>query len=386
MSFIIQPRRNPDVSRNFKRKDIMTHSSQRIGRCRNAGSVYVWRSLALALLLLFAVHGCTHTSPFKDARGNVIPGSIATMESVTIGGISQGIWFRGRDTENPAVILLHGGPGISESALYRHYDAELETHFLMVYWDQRGAGGSYHTDIARDTMTIGQFERDLDAVIELVRRRFCKRKVILLAHSWGTVLGTLYAYTHPDKVAAYVGIGQIADFAADERRSYEWTLAQAVSRGNQRAVGELRAMYPKPRSVDDELTKGKWTEAFGGKFHQDLATGKLIMAALSTDEASLLDIVRFGQGNHFSLETLRPEYSNVDLTRYRSFKVPIVFILGRYDWHIPSVLAERYFNMINAPKKRLIWFELSAHNPPFEEPQHFVRVMRDDVLPLIGQD
>jgi pimeloyl-ACP methyl ester carboxylesterase len=211
---------------------------------------------------------------------------------------------------------------------------------------------------------------------------FGNPKVVLLAHSWGTVIGTLYAYAHPEKVAVYVGIGQIADFAADERCSYEWTLAQAVSRGNQRAVAELRAMYPYPRSVDDELTRGRWTEAFGAMFHQDFSTGKLILAALSTDEAGLLDLVRFGRGNHFSLETLWPEYSKVDLTRYRSFKIPMVFILGRYDWHVPSVLAERYFNRIDAPKKRLIWFEHSAHNPPFEEPRHFVRVMRDDVLPL----
>ena len=363
----------------------MTRRLQKTGGCRKTNGVHIGCALALGALLLVAVLGCTYTRPFKDARGNVIPGSIATMESVTIGGVSQSIRFRGMDTENPAVILLHGGPGISESALFRHYNADLEPHFLMVYWEQRGAGRSYHAGIARDTMTIGQFERDLDVVVDQVRRSFGKRNVILLAHSWGTVLGTLYAYAHPAKVAAYVGVGQIADFAADERCSYAWTLAQAVSRGNRRAVEELRAMHPYPRSVDDELTKGKWTEAFGGVFHRDLSTGKLIMAALSTDEAGLLDLVRFGIGNRFSLESLRPEYSKVDLTQYRSFEVPIVFILGRYDWHIPSVLAERYFNMIDAPKKRLIWFEQSAHNPPFEEPQHFVRVMREEVLPLVAE-
>lgn len=335
------------------------------------------------MALLLAVAGCTSTRPFTDTDGRVIPGSIATMEQVPIGGITQSIWFRGVDTRQPAIILLHGGPGCSESALFRHYDAALEKHFLMVYWEQRGTGRSYHSDIPRASMTIAQFERDLDEVVDLVRQRFCKDKVILLAHSWGTELGTIYSYKHPEKVAVYVGIGQVANFAEDERLSYEWALTQAKARDNRRAITDLRAMSPGPKSVDDELTKGYWVEAFGGVFHQDLSTRKLILAALSTDEANLVDLMKFGQGNRFSLERLRPEYSNLNLTQYRKFQVPIVFLLGRYDWQVPSVLAEQYFDTIDAPCKRLIWFEQSAHNPPFEEPERFVHVMVDDVLPLV---
>lgn len=105
------------------------------------------------------------------------------METVTIGDIPQSIWFRGVNTANPALILLHGGPGASEVALFRHYNAALEQHFLMVYWEQRGTGRSYHSDIPPDSMTIAQFLRDLDEVVELVKRRFDKDKVVLLGHS-----------------------------------------------------------------------------------------------------------------------------------------------------------------------------------------------------------
>lgn len=337
----------------------------------------------LGIAMLLSIAGCTCTRPFTDAEGRVVPGSIATMETLPIGGISQSVWFRGVDTRNPAVILLHGGPGVSESALFRHYDAALEKHFLMVYWEQRGTGRSYHSDIPRDSMTLAQFERDLDELVDLVRRRFGQDKVILLAHSWGTELGTIYAYQHPEKVAAYVGIGQVANFADDERVSYQWALDQAIERDNRRAIAQLRAMGPGPKSVDDELNLGEWVEKFGGSLRQGLSTGKLIWAALSTDEVDLSDLVRFGRGNRFSLESLRPEYSKLDLTRYRRFQVPIVFLLGRHDWHVPSILAEQYFNIIDAPCKRLIWFEQSAHNPPFEEPERFIRVMVDEALPMV---
>jgi pimeloyl-ACP methyl ester carboxylesterase len=342
------------------------------------------RSLIIIVLLL-SVAGCTCTHPFTDAKGRVVPGSTATMEMLPIGGISQSVWFRGVNTRNPVLILLHGGPGASESALFRHYDAELEHHFLVVYWEQRGAGRSYHSDIPRDSMTLAQFERDLDELVDLVRQRFGQRRVILLAHSWGTELGTIYVYQHPEKVAAYVGIGQITNFTEDEHVSYRWALDQAVQRDDRLAIAQLRAMSPGPRSVDDELSLGKWVEKFGGSMRQGLSTGTLIWAALSTDEVDLSDLVRFGQGNRFSLVSLRPEYSKLDLTPYRRFQVPIVFLLGRHDWHVPSILAQRYFNTINAPCKRLIWFEQSAHNPPFEEPVRFVHVMVDEVLPLAAE-
>jgi len=42
-----------------------------------------------------------------------------------------------------------------------------------------------------------------------------------------------------------------------------------------------------------------------------------------------------------------------------------------------------YFETIAAPLKRLLWFEESAHNPPFEQPHRFVSVMTDQVLPLV---
>ena len=114
-------------------------------------------------------------------------------------------------------------------------------------------------------------------------------------------------------------------------------------------------------------------ERLGGYKRGGLSTGKLIWAALRTNEASLVDLIRFGQGNRFSLEALRPEYSRMDLTRFRRFEVPVVFMLGRHDWHVPAVLAAEYFDRIEALYKRLVWFEESGHDPPFEQPDAFVQ-------------
>ncbi|HNP36068.1 MAG TPA: hypothetical protein PKK10_09465 [Woeseiaceae bacterium] len=94
-----------------------------------------------------------------------------------------------------------------------------------------------------------------------------------------------------------------------------------------------------------------------------------------------MDLLKFGQGNRFSLRSLWPEYSQVDVTAQRHFAMPVFFLLGRHDWHVPAVVSACYFRAIRAPYKRLIWFEESAHNPPFQEPGKFERVLIDQVLP-----
>ena len=272
--------------------------------------------LSLLALLAVAQAACVYTEPFRDDDGQVLPGSIAVMERLEIGGIPQMLWFRGADTHNPALILLHGGPGASEMPLFRHYNADLEQHFLVVYWEQRGTGRSFSSDIPPETMTVERMVDDLAEVVARVKQRFGKRKVVLLGHSWGSVLGTIYSAHHPDNVAAYVGTGQMVHGLDGERLSYQYALEQAQRRDDQRAIAVLTRMGPPPYGVKEDLTHGRWLARFGGEYHGDLSKGRLILAALGTSEANLLDLVKFGRGNAFSLKHLHEEVASIDFMRH----------------------------------------------------------------------
>jgi proline iminopeptidase len=341
-------------------------------------------AIVVLVSVLSSVACGIHTAPFRDVRGHRIPGSVATMTDATIGGVKQRLWLRSVDARNPPVVLLHGGPGASESALFRHFNGDLENRFLMVYWEQRGTGRSYRSDIPDASMTIEQFVQDLDEVVELVRVRFGAKRVVLLGHSWGSALGLLYTSRYPEKVAAYVGVGQVVDMRTGERLSYDFARAGATRRQHRGALKALDRIGPPPHTVDEMLTSRKWVERFGGSFHANLSTGKLIWAALRTDEANLIDLIKFGQGNRFSLRHLWPEFREFDVDEsLTSFETPIIFLLGRNDWQVPSTLAASYFERIQAPYKRLIWFEQSAHNPPFEEPELFNRMLIDVLTPLV---
>jgi pimeloyl-ACP methyl ester carboxylesterase len=203
------------------------------------------------------------TPPFPGPGGQPLPGSIAEVQFVSLGGVDQWVMTRGQNVANPVLVLLHGGPGFPEARLWRHFNGALERDFTVVYWDQRGTNKSYARTISASSMTVTQFIADLDALVDLALRRFGKEKVTLYGHSWGSALGVLYAARFPGKVAAYVGTGQVGDWAASESLSYASVLAEAERRRHRRALKQLRAIGPPPYSAAAKMVLGKWLGSAG---------------------------------------------------------------------------------------------------------------------------
>ena len=114
-----------------------------------------------------------------------------------LGGHAQEVLVRGADARNPVLLILHGGPGFAEMPLFTTYNADLEQHFLVVHWDQRGAGRSYAADIPPESMTLRQFVADALELINWLTVRFTQEKVYLVGHSWGSLLGATLAAECP---------------------------------------------------------------------------------------------------------------------------------------------------------------------------------------------
>jgi pimeloyl-ACP methyl ester carboxylesterase len=323
------------------------------------------------------------TPPFRRADGAILPGSVADIGYLRLGGSDQWVMVRGESVANPLLILLHGGPGFPEMRLFRHFNAALESRFTVVYWEQRGTDKSFDTGIPLSSMTVERFLGDLDELVDAMCRRFGTHRVALYGHSWGSALGVLYSARFPEKVAAYVGTGQVGDWPASERASYAFTLAEAARRDNRRALEELRAVGPPPHTGRQVRIQRRWLARFVG-IVRGTSLGALLRITLGGPESSIRDLPNVVRGLLFS-ECMWPEVSALNLVKaVPVLQVPLFLFIGRHDHVIDAATSAAYFDAVAAPSKTLLWFEESAHEPPFEEPDQFNRAMVELVRPAVA--
>lgn len=289
--------------------------------------------------------------------------------------------IRGENLVNPPLILLHGGPGFSEMRLMRHFNAPLEKSFTLVYWDQRGSGKSFDRKIPKSSMTVEQFISDLDELVDLVRRRVRQNKVAIFGHSWGSVLGVLYAARFPEKVSVYVGGAQIGDSPSAESVSYALALAEAARRNNRKAVRELSAIGPPPYDANGLWRERTWLQRFDGNLTLRALWyfGRIVLRG---PESSIFDLPNLMRGFRFSLDAMWPEVSTLNLIKLvPELRMPVFFFLGRRDQWVPSETSLAYFEALTAPSKKLVWFEESGHQLFADEPEKF----NDAMVSLVGR-
>ena len=237
-------------------------------------------------------------------------------------------------------------------------------------------------------MNIGQFVADTRELTLYLLQKFRQDRLVLVGHSWGTVIGALAVSRYPELYSCYVGIGQIGNMAEGEAASYRWTLEQARKHGNRRAVHALVAMGPPPYEGDWQkkaITQRSYLARFGGEVCRSRfgATGQVVGGLLFSREYTLADRVNVFRGILGSMRLLWPKLLGVDLfDSVPEMKVPVFLIEGRHDYECPSEIAERYFDALRAPAKELIWFNQSAHLPHAEERDLFTKVMVEKVLPI----
>ena len=323
-----------------------------------------------------------HTTAFRGADGHLLPNSVAGVEYVRLGGIDQWVMVRGENVANPLLIVLHGGPGMSEMGFFRHSNAALERDFTVVHWDQRGTGKSFDRRIPKSSMTLEQFIADLDELVDAMRWRFGKTKVAILGHSWGSVLGAIYAARFPDKVSIYIGAAQIGDSAAGEAASYSFGLAEAERRHDKKALKKLRAIGPPPHSASNLFVERTVVSELDGQppVRMMWQTGRALFGG---PESSILDLPNFVRGFRFSLEALWDEVSKLNLlTLVPALKMPVVIVVGRRDRWVPPEASVAFFDALDAPSKQLVWFDHSGHEMFVDEPEKFNATMLELVRPL----
>ena len=322
------------------------------------------------------------TPPFYGAHGEPLTGSVAEISRMRLGGVDQWVMIRGESIANPPLIVLHGGPGFSDTSFLRHFNASLEKSFTVVYWDQRGTGKSFDPAIPRASMTVEQFICDLNELVDAVCTRLGQTKVAILGHSWGSALGVLYAARFPEKVAAYVGCAQIGDWAQGEAASYAFAIDEAQRRGKRKLVEKLRAIGAPPYSAESLLVERTCVSRLQGAT-SPRALWKMGRMMLGARESSVFELPGVVRAFRFSLETMWEEVSQLNLIELvPALQIPVFFFLGRRDRWVPPETSTSYIDALSAPSKKLVWFEESGHEPFVDEPAKFNALMVELVRPV----
>ena len=338
-------------------------------------------ALVLLVLVLIAVRFYAQSQTAARIR-ITSPDGIHSIERIEIGGVEQWVQLRGEDRTKPILLFLHGGPGFPQMP-FAHLNAELERHFVVVQWDQRGAGKSYSWSIPNDSMRVAQFVADSHELVQLLLARFGARKCYLVAHSWGSLFGAQLVAQHPELFFAYVGIGQTVDLPETEQVLYQFALVSARRAGNHKAIADLERIGPPPHSDANHKFMTKWVDYSAERAHPSLSRIWMTRLALESPAYSWIDLFKIPLGVRYSFQRLWKEifYRTNLFNEAPRLEVPVYFFLGRHDNVVTSEVAQRYFDVLDAPRgKQIVWFEDSGHWPHFEESEKYRKVLIEQVL------
>lgn len=294
----------------------------------------------------------------------------------------QYITIRGRDKTAPVIIYLHGGPGSPDSMMTYAFTNHLIDDYTVVCWDQRGCGRTYlnNDDKENKTVTFEQALNDVDALVDYLSDRFGQNKIIIMGHSYGSVLGSRYAYDHPEKTKAFIGIGQFVNFSSSAKCEYEDALEKAEAAGDDTSMlTEAYNNFVKEHTVEagSEITR------YASKYHKAERSKNTILTAFvsptfSTDDLwwytkqlSYEDFMRYnGNIMNYLLE--------VDLRKTQlSYEVPVFFISGSCDWNCAVTDMEDYAKTVGAKYDIIEGCGHYVHNDATAE---FAKIVKEDLL------
>jgi pimeloyl-ACP methyl ester carboxylesterase len=232
----------------------------------------------------------------------------------------------------------------------------------VVQWDQRGGGLTFAAG-ARLTpeVPLKRMTDDGIEVAEYVRRALGVDHMILIGHSWGSVLGVHMVKARPDLFSAYVGTGQIMDVADEINMAYENTLARARAAQSDNDVRALKAIgrppYPSPQDLSILLlTRNHYSNSSDASF-MGLGAESGIGYTMTSPDLSLSDAVASVRGMLLTAGTfdIYPPLARADLPALGcDFSIPFFIIEGDDDRFSYTEEADEYFKCINAPHKEFL--------------------------------
>ncbi len=320
----------------------------------------------LGVVMLLST-GCV--SAPRDRRVN-------SLSHVQLGGIKQAVLERGAHEGLPILLWLHGGPGAAQMPLAHRYNTELEESFIVVHWDQRGAGKSNPQGFDEGTMTLDQFVRDAQELTLHLKAKHQQDRIFLLGHSWGTKIGLLLARDHPEEFHAFIAVSQVVDPARAQSVAYQWLGSRLQERNHRRALRTLDRLGTPPYEEHPAFVEFMgMVDRYGGGM--DVGFMPLLCSALTSPYYRWRDYPRWLNGARRGSGPMWEQYGEFSaIEQVPRVEIPVHFISGSRDMNTPVQLVREYFEALDAPLgKGLHIIDDAAHAPFLGNPAEFRRIL-----------
>lgn len=310
---------------------------------------------------------------------------------VDVHGVEQWVTLRGADRGNPVVLFIPG-PGAGFSAMAPYF-ASWERDYTVAQWDQPRGGATLARHGGPDTSpyTFERLARDGIAVAELICSKLGVRRIIVLGLSGGTIVALKMIKQRPALFSAYVGTGQIVDWAQQDALSYRLLLEQARAANNTAMVAELEAIGPPPyRDTATDAIKSKYAGAFTPQEQAAFGAGypavigNIMSPPPNTNYlAKGLTLTDPRVAATAAYEAIRSELVTFDARRLgQDFDVPMFFFQGAHDLLTVTSAVRHYAAELRAPAKELVIIQDGGHSPVFLA-DAFLALLNQHVRPAL---
>ena len=344
----------------------------------------------LVIIVVLLIYSPGKLKPYLDNNRKVLTGSSAEKIFITIGSVRQGMFIKSKNINNPVLLYVHGGPAFPNYFLIDKFNPGLEDYFTVCYWEQRGGGLSYSSEVSLESMTLNQLVLDAVEVTNYLRIRFGKEKIFMMAHSGGTTIALLAASRNPELYNAYIAMGQITNQAESEKIAYNYMLEQYADKANQKRMNQLNK-HPVLESDLNIISFYKSAirdlsmhELGIGTMHKMKSVFWEIFVPVWTCTAyTLREKINVWKSKFSFLPktNLVNELLETDfISKVPKLDIPVYFLSGKYDLTVNIDLSKAYLVKLQAPIKGFYTFNNSAHSPLFEEPLLVRQIIEKDIL------
>lgn len=303
----------------------------------------------------------------KETIQITAPNGIEEEVVIEINGIRQYLNIRGNDMNNPIIVMIHGGAPMTP--VIHTYQPLWEKEYTVVNFDRRACGETYFLNQDQygemlESMTPERYIEDIKEIVAYVQSRFNKEKVIIMADSFGTSIGSRFVLEYPEMVEAYIGSAQIVNTQDDYMKCQKEILEKAKAAGDEKAVQELERIESMSYDLEGMLKINEILSKYIGKYISKEALGsttEMVMAGLESPYFPISHLSYYMKMGE--LQKADTEYIyQFNLYDYgNEFKVPVIFIYGSEDW-ITRYTIEAYYNEVQAPYKQLVCIPNVGHD------------------------